>query len=80
MVYAFQQAFNRDVIIVESVASEMPVLAIKAMKRAGMGKNREVIVAVFSMFSVGIHWVATFASAWTDPVAYAVGGQRIVVP
>jgi hypothetical protein len=75
-----QQAFNRDVIIVEGVLSEMPILAIKAMKCAGMGKNREVIVAVFSLFAVGIHWISTLATARTDPVPYAVGGQRIVVP
>jgi len=79
-VHGSHQAFSWFVFVVEGVAAEMPVLAIEAVKRAGKGKNREVIVAVFRTFPVGIRRVTTSASARANPVSHAVGGQRIVIP
>jgi hypothetical protein len=58
----------------------MPVLAIEAVKRAGMGKNREVLITVFRTFHIGIFRITASGSARADPITNAIGGQRIVIP
>ena len=66
--------------VIESVIPEMPVLAIEAVKRAGMGENREVLIAVFRTIYIGILGITTSTAGRADPITYAIGGQRIVVP
>jgi hypothetical protein len=58
----------------------MPILAIEAVKRAGIGKHCEVLIAVFRTFYIGIFWISTSAAGRADPITYAISGQRIVVP
>jgi hypothetical protein len=78
--YGSRQVFKRFILVIERVIPEMPVLAIEAMKCASMGKHCEVLIAVFRTFYIGIFGITTSASARADPIAYAIGGQRIVVP
>jgi hypothetical protein len=80
LVHASQKAFYRYVLVVEGVVPELPVLAVEAMHCASMWKNREIVVAVFSMFLIGVYRVAASGSARANPVANTVCGQRIVVP
>jgi hypothetical protein len=45
-----------------------------------MRENREVLIAVFQTFRIGIFRITTSAAGRADPTTYAIGRQRIVVP
>jgi len=58
----------------------MPVLAEQAIKGAGLIKDSQVLIAIFSSLRIGKLRVTSPGSTGTDPISYAVGGQGIVIP
>ncbi|GAF95795.1 unnamed protein product, partial [marine sediment metagenome] len=59
---------------------EAPILAEKAIQRAGLIEDSQVIVALFRPLGVGEIRIAGGAGGRADPVGHAVGRQRIVIP
>ena len=74
------QVFNRFIASIPCVVTEMPILAIEAMKGAGMGKNSEVLVPIFRTIVVCEDRITASGSSRADPVTYTIGGQGVVVP
>ena len=78
--YRTSQIRHAPVFGVEGQVVEMPVLAIKAVERTGMGKYRQVLITVLGTFSIGICRIPASGSARAHPVADAVCRQWIEVP
>ena len=58
----------------------IPVLAEQAIKGAGLIKDSQVFIAIFSSLRIGKPGITSPGSTGTDPVSDAVGGQSIIIP
>jgi len=58
----------------------VPVLTEQAIKGAGLIKDSQVLIAIFSSWRIGKLRVTSPGSTGADPISYAVGGQCIVIP
>jgi hypothetical protein len=72
--------FNRLVTTIPCFISEMPILAVEAMKGAGMGKDSEVLVSGFRAILVCEERITASRSSGADPIPHTIGGQGVVVP
>ena len=79
-IHCICQFFNRFIAIIPCLMSEMPILAVKAVKRTGMGKNSEVLISGFRAVLVSEERITTSGSSGADPISHTIGGQGIVVP
>jgi hypothetical protein len=58
----------------------VPVLAEKAIKGAGLIKDGQVLITIFSSLRIGKPGITSPGSTGTDPISDAVGGQGIIIP
>ena len=58
----------------------MPVLAEQAVKGAGLIKDGQVLIAIFSSTGIGEPGVTSPGATGTHPVSDTIGGQGIIIP
>jgi len=58
----------------------VPILAEEAIEGTGLVENSQVFVAIFRSLSISKIGITCPHSPGADPIGYAVGGQRVIIP
>jgi hypothetical protein len=58
----------------------VPILAEEAIEGTGLVENSQVLVAIFRSLSISKIGVTCPYPPGADPIGYAVGGQRVIIP
>jgi hypothetical protein len=59
---------------------KMPVLAVKAVKRAGVTENRQILKSGLRAVTIGVLGITAAGAARTNPISHTIGGQGIQIP
>jgi hypothetical protein len=55
------------------------ILAVEAIKGAGMIEDGKVFVTIFGSFGEGVGWMTAPCPCWADKVPHTIGGKGIVI-